>query len=66
MVEYRAYIVGEDGHFVDYRPIVCRDDAEAVAQAKRLVDGHDIELWNGGRFVIKLEAEWRNVSGSPP
>ncbi len=57
MAEYRAYTVGDDGHFVDYRPIVCRDDAEAIARAKRLVDGHDVELWNRARFVIKLEAD---------
>jgi hypothetical protein len=57
MAEYRAYTVGGDGHIVDYRPIVCRDDAEAIAQAKRLINGRDIELWNGPRFVIKLEAD---------
>jgi len=57
VAEYRADTVGDDGHFVDYRPIVCRDDAEAIARAKRLVDGHDVELWNRARFVIKLEAD---------
>ena len=57
MAEYRAYTVGDDGHFVDYRPIACCDDAEAIAQAKRLIDGHDVELWSGPRFVIKLECK---------
>ena len=28
------------------------DDADAIAQTKQLVDGHDVELWeHGGRFV---------------
>jgi hypothetical protein len=54
MAEYRAYVVGDDGHFVDYKAIVCRDDGEAIAQAKRLVNGRDIELWNGARFIIRL------------
>jgi hypothetical protein len=54
MPEYRAYTVGPDGHFAGFEPIVCRDDAEAVSTAKRLLDGHDIELWSGERFVIKL------------
>jgi hypothetical protein len=50
MAEYRAYTVGIDGHFVGYQPLVCADDAEAITKAKRLVDGHDIELWNGARL----------------
>jgi hypothetical protein len=37
-----------------FQPIVCRDDAEAISKAKRLLVGHDIELWSGERFVIKL------------
>jgi hypothetical protein len=54
MAEYRAYMVGPDGHFAGFEPIVCRDDAEATERAKHLLDGHDIELWSGERFVIKL------------
>jgi hypothetical protein len=30
---------------------VCVDDAEATEVAKKLVDGHDIELWSGARRV---------------
>jgi hypothetical protein len=56
MAEYRAYTVGDDGHFIGFEPMICRDDAEAVAKAHRLVDGHDIELWSGPRFVIRLNA----------
>ena len=56
MPEYRAYIVGADGHFVGFEPLICRDDAEAVTKARRLLDEHDIELWNRERFVVKLEA----------
>jgi hypothetical protein len=57
MPDYRAYIVGEDGHFVGYEPLVCPNDAEAIEKAKRLVNGRDVELWSGGRFVIKLECK---------
>jgi hypothetical protein len=48
------YTIGIDGHFTGSREIVCRDDSEAVAKAKRMVDGHDIEVWAGDRFVIRL------------
>jgi hypothetical protein len=55
MTEYRAYTVGLDGHFLGFEPLVCRDDGEAIATAQRLVDGHDVELWSGDRFIIRLE-----------
>ena len=57
MPEYRAYVVGADDHFIGSEPMICRDDAEAITRARRLVDGHAVELWSGERFVIKLEAK---------
>jgi hypothetical protein len=54
MAEYKAYIVGQDGHFKDFEPLVCADDSEAIEKAKRLVDGHDVELWSGDRFIVRL------------
>jgi hypothetical protein len=54
VVEYRAYTVGVDGHFIGFEPLICRDDTEAIKVAERLVDGHDIELWSGERLVIRL------------
>jgi hypothetical protein len=53
--EYRAYFVGHDGHFNGYEPLVCVNDAIAIEKAKRLLDGHDIELWSGTRLVIALK-----------
>jgi hypothetical protein len=52
--EYRAYIVGSDGHFIGFEPIICADDNEATERAKRLLDGHDIEIWNRGRLIARL------------
>jgi hypothetical protein len=56
VAEYRAYMVGEDGRFIGFEPLICRDDGEAIAKAKRLVDRHDIEVWSGKRFVIRLKS----------
>jgi hypothetical protein len=53
-LEYRVYAVGTDGHFIGCNEMICRDDDEAVAQAKRLVVDSDIELWNRDRFLIRL------------
>ena len=62
MAEYRAYVVGRDGHFVGWEPLVCDDDVEAIEKAKRLVEANDIELWCGERLVIHLSS----TSPEPP
>jgi hypothetical protein len=55
MNEYRAYLVGTDGHFDSFRAYRCADDSEAVIWAKQLLDGHPVELWSGERFVVRLD-----------
>jgi hypothetical protein len=45
-----------DGHFISCEPLICSDDGEAMAKAKRLVDGYDIEVWSGERFVARVES----------
>jgi hypothetical protein len=57
VIEYRAYLVDQDGHFVGLQPMICKDDAEAIEKAQRLVDRFAVELWSGERFVIRLEAK---------
>jgi hypothetical protein len=60
MPDYRAYIVGADGLFNSTRTEFLHnhpDDATAIEAAKQLVDGHDIELWNGDRFVGRFSLE---------
>ena len=54
MAEYRAFTVGRDGHFVGSEALICADDSEAIEKAKRFLDGHDIELWSGERFIARL------------
>jgi hypothetical protein len=44
----------EDGHIGSSRAFVCDDDADAKVWANQLVDGHDVELWSGERFVTKI------------
>jgi hypothetical protein len=54
MAAYRAYEIGRDGHIRRSRGFVCNDDAEAKVWASQLVDGNDIELWSGERFVLRI------------
>jgi len=60
MPDYRAYILGIDGHrfiwaenFLSDHP----DDAAAMAAAKQLCDSHDIELWHGARLVARFSPD---------
>ena len=54
VLEYRAYIVSDEDHFLGCMPLTCANDAAAVAAAKQLVDGHDVELWQAKRMVARL------------
>jgi hypothetical protein len=54
VVDYRAYFVGNDGHFVRFVGLSCSDDAAAIAQVRRLIQDQDIELWSGERFIVRL------------
>ena len=56
MVEYRAFLIGKDGHFYDAVPLVCADDTEAIQKAKQIFNSHDIELWQSDRLVATLKA----------
>lgn len=51
MSEYRAYLIGADGRISDRIDLDCVDDEAAKEAARRLVDGLDVELWNGTRRV---------------
>jgi hypothetical protein len=55
MAEYRIYTVGIDGHFIGFEPLVCDHDEQAIAKAKQLMDGHDLQVWSGPRFVSSLK-----------
>jgi hypothetical protein len=57
MPEYMAYSIGLDGYLIAVKALDCADDAEAAEKAECLVEGRDIELWCGDRFVIRLDQD---------
>ena len=64
MPDYRAYILGRPGHrFLKVTKFSSdhADDAAALSEAKKLVDGYYVELWDGGRLVARLD----HVDGNP-
>jgi hypothetical protein len=54
MTEYRAYTVGLEGRLISYEQLSYSNDAEAVAAAQQLLGKYDMELWSGGRLVMRL------------
>ena len=59
MAEYRIYRIGPDGHFTGFEALVCDDDGQAIDKAKQMLDGLDLQIWSGPRFVgsVKHEAK---------
>jgi hypothetical protein len=51
MLEYRAFIFREDDHIVRALEPVCSSEESAKEHATQLVDGHDVELWQGDRKI---------------
>jgi hypothetical protein len=69
MPDYRAYILGGGGHRFLRAIEFSRDhadDATALLAAKQLINGHDVELWEGGRLVARLDHRDGNPRGEFP
>lgn len=54
---YRAIILGPSGNVLGAVRLDATDDSSALSQAKALVDGHAIELWDGMRYIEHFPAE---------
>jgi hypothetical protein len=57
MAEYQVLTVGPDGDFIGSKLLVCDDDAQAIEKANQLLDGHDLQIWSGPRYVRRLKSE---------
>jgi hypothetical protein len=49
--DFRAYVVGPDGHFLGVHEIEATDRGEATKIALGYVDGHPVELWEGAIWI---------------
>lgn len=61
MTTYRAYIVGLHSRSIGVVNMDCADDDAAITSASRLVDSHDVELWQLDRPVARFDHESRQV-----
>ena len=73
MQEYRIYTL-LSGNKVAGPPtkIECSSDEEAISQAKKFLNGLDIEVWQGARLITRLRsphhslaAWWRKRTDTP-
>jgi hypothetical protein len=55
MPDYRAYLIGSDGHFHRAVALDAPDDEAAIVAAQQLIDGHDVELWQRDRKIGKFD-----------
>jgi hypothetical protein len=46
-----------DGHMVDWKPLICDDDNQAIEKAREAFEHRTVELWCGERLVARLNAE---------
>lgn len=55
MPAYRANLIDQNNRISGPATfVVCAGDFDAIDKAKRLVDGHDVELWEGDRLVMRF------------
>jgi hypothetical protein len=51
---FRAFEFDENDHIIKGHVIEADTDDGAFDQAQVLVDGHDVEIWEGTRLVARL------------
>ena len=57
MQYYRVYVIGRDGHFIRSIDLSCADDGAAIESIKQLIDGYDLELWQGDRRIARFNSQ---------
>jgi hypothetical protein len=57
MQEYRAYVIGPDGHIRRRVDLLCVDDDAAKERANALAEDSDVELWRSGRKIAEFKAK---------
>jgi len=57
MPEYRIFTLTSDDHIKGAPAlVVCKNDSAALQRAKKMLDGHNLEVWQGGRRITRLNS----------
>jgi hypothetical protein len=61
----RLYTISKADHITRPPSIIdCNNDHDALERVKQLIDGYDIELWDGARFVARIKSETEQIPTS--
>ena len=55
MIQYRMFEIDDRGRIVGARILDCRDDQDAIEQARKSAVLCGFELWAGARFVGRMQ-----------
>jgi hypothetical protein len=53
---YRIFFFDDENRIIDHRAIEARDDIDAFTHASDEVKTHGVELWQGGRLIVRLSS----------
>ena len=65
-MDYRVFVLGEDGHVVHRHEFWCETEDEAKERAQQLVDGRDVELWHRDRKIATFRHNGERMSVKQP
>jgi hypothetical protein len=58
MQSYQIFVLDELGRQMQPQALIfCENDTEAIERAKALAGEQIVELWDGGRMVMRIEPE---------
>ena len=57
MGDYRAFVLDSNDHIIKRHDFVADNDSAALEIARKYIDGHDVEVWQGQAFVRRLKHE---------
>ena len=67
MPEYRFYtLLRGDKIAGPATQVECSSDEEAISQAKKFINGLDIEVWQGARLIARLQSPHNRNTGPCP
>jgi hypothetical protein len=69
MPDYRIFKLNAQGHVTGPALILtCEQDTDVIRKVESLVDGHEIEIWQGARIITRLRpgAAYTPQNGASP
>lgn len=57
MSDYRFYLLRSDNSIESVSNHTLKDDAAALAYARKLAQGRPVEIWSGKRLVFRMTAD---------